>query len=281
MKEINNDAKMKARDTYNSAADHFDDLPLAFWNRYGRKTVERLSLARGAEVLDVACGTGASAIPAAEIVGANGKVTGIDLAENLLELVRSKAREKNLSNINFLNADMESSGFPDGSFDAVICVFGIFFVPDMEKQIGELWRIVKPGGKLAITTWGTGFFAPAYDYWKQVVKKERPELYTAYNPWDRITDTDSVRKLMEDGGASYIEVTSEDGQQSLRNPEDWWIIALGSGLRWTIDQLSEDEARRVRKANIKWLTENNINAVGTNVIYAVAKKDETQKPRRD
>jgi ubiquinone/menaquinone biosynthesis C-methylase UbiE len=51
--------------------------------------------------------------------------------------------------------DMESLGFPDGAFDAVVCVFAIFFVPDMIKQVGELWRMVRPGGQLAITTWPT------------------------------------------------------------------------------------------------------------------------------
>lgn len=275
MKDINNEAKIRARETYNSAADHFDDLQLGFWDRYGRKTVERLSLSAGSEVLDVACGTGASAIPAAEIVGPEGSVTGIDLAENPLQLARCKALRKNLTNIEFINADMENSGFPDGKFDAVVCVFGIFFVPDMERQVGELWRLVKPGGKLAITTWGTGFFAPAYDYWKQLVRKERPELYSAYNPWDRITDKESVLNLMKNGGTSNIEVAAEEGVQSLRNPEDWWIIALGSGLRWTIDQLSPDEAEKIRGACISWIIENNIDSVGTDVIYAVAGKDET------
>ena len=80
---------------------------------------------------------------------------------------------------------------------------------------------------------------------------------------------------MEHGGTSNIELAAEDGVQSLRNPEDWWIIALGSGLRWTINQLSQDEAERVRNANIRWLIENNIDSVGTNVVYAVAKKVET------
>lgn len=273
MTNNNNEAKIKARDTYNSAADHFDDSPLSFWDRYGRKTVERLSLGRGSEVLDVACGTGASAIPAAEIVGPGGRVTGIDLAENPLELASRKAEGKGLHNIEFITGDMENLGYPDGSFDAVLCVFGIFFVPEMEKQVGELWRMVKPGGKLAITTWGPGFFAPAYEHWKEAVRKERPELYSAYNPWDRITDTESVLKLMKDAGTSNIEVATEEGKQSLRNPEDWWIIALGSGLRWTIDQLNPDEAQRAREASINWLTENNIDAVGTNVIYAAASKE--------
>ena len=66
MEKITDPAKLKAASTYNAAADHFDDGPLAFWDRYGRGTIERLRLKPGSVVLDVGCGSGASAIPAAE-----------------------------------------------------------------------------------------------------------------------------------------------------------------------------------------------------------------------
>lgn len=62
-------AKLKAQTTYNLAADCFDARPLGFWARYGQRTVARLELRTGDRVLDVACGTGASALPAAEAVG--------------------------------------------------------------------------------------------------------------------------------------------------------------------------------------------------------------------
>ena len=65
-------AKAKAAATYDAAADHFDDEPLGFWKRVGERTVARLALLAGANVLDVGCGTGASALPAAQAVGPNG-----------------------------------------------------------------------------------------------------------------------------------------------------------------------------------------------------------------
>src|SRR5947209_2397242 len=121
-------AKLKAEATYNAAADHFDDGPLAFWDRYGQRTIERLRPKSGSIVLDVGCGSGASAIPAAKAVGMHGRVIGVDLAERLLALAQAKAETQKLANIQFREADMTALGYADESFDAVVCVFAIFFV---------------------------------------------------------------------------------------------------------------------------------------------------------
>ena len=146
MDKITEPAKLKAATTYNAAADHFDDGPLAFWDRYGRETIERLRLKPGSIVLDVGCGSGASAIPAAKAVGPHGRVIGADLAERLLVMAQAKADAQKLINATFRQADMENLGYSDDSFDAVVCVFAIFFVPDMVKQVRELWRMVRAGG---------------------------------------------------------------------------------------------------------------------------------------
>jgi ubiquinone/menaquinone biosynthesis C-methylase UbiE len=147
-------AKARAAATYNAAADHYDDPANAFWERFGRRTIERLSLAPGARVLDVCCGSGASALPAAERVGPAGDVLGVDLAGDLLALARAKAAARGLRNAEFRLGDMLDLGVPAASFDAVVCVFGIFFVPDVAAAVRALWRCVRPGGRLAVTTLG-------------------------------------------------------------------------------------------------------------------------------
>ena len=203
----------------------------------------------GAKVLDVGCGTGASALPAAEAVGETGFVVGVDLSSQLLERAHNKVRAAGLDNVEFRIADMTALGYPDASFDAVVSVFSIFFVPDMEGLVRELWRMVRPGGALAVTTWGPRIFEPAYSRWLSTLGKERPDLVTAFNPWDRITDVVSVRKLLQDGGVRDAEVIPEESVQPLRSADDWWTIALGSGLRWTIDQMGPEAATRVKQDN--------------------------------
>src|SRR3954467_11094680 len=91
MDKITEPAKLKAETPYNAAADHFDDGPLAFWDRYGRETIERLRLKPGPIVLDVGCGSGASAIPAAKAVGPHGRVIGVDFGRKAARDGPSKA----------------------------------------------------------------------------------------------------------------------------------------------------------------------------------------------
>ena len=80
----------RAACTYGAAADHYDLAALSFWDRFGAATVAGLPLAAGHTVLDLCCGAGASAIPAARLTGPAGRVLGIDVAEPLLEIARQR-----------------------------------------------------------------------------------------------------------------------------------------------------------------------------------------------
>lgn len=222
-------------------------------------------------MLDVCCGSGASAIPAAEAVGPRGSVTGVDLAANLLELARTKAQQRGLANISFETGDMTNLRFETGSFDTVVCVFGIFFVPDMETALRELTRVLRPGGRLAITTWGPRFFEPASTAFWNSVRAVRSDLYKGFNPWDRISEVDTLRSLLA-SVAVDVEVIAEADSQPVNSPEDWWAMVRGSGYRGTIDQLSTAEREQVHAENLDFIRRERIQTVEANVIYGVGKK---------
>jgi len=266
------DAKKNAAAAYNAASDFYDHPANTFWERYGRRTVERLALPEGARVLDVCCGSGASALPAAVAVGPSGSVTGVDLAENLLELARAKAKQRGLTNIQFATGDMTDLRFETGSFDAVVCVFGIFFVPDMETALRELTRVVRSGGRVAVTTWGPRFFEPVSTAFWDAVRNVRPDLYKSFNPWDRISEPQTVRSLLESASLTDIEVVPESDRQPINSPEDWWAAVAGSGYRGTVDQLSVSEREQVRAENLAFIRNEGIRSVEANVIYATGKK---------
>jgi ubiquinone/menaquinone biosynthesis C-methylase UbiE len=265
------DAQAKAAAAYNAAAD-FYDAPANSWDRFGRRTIERLRLPPGARVLDVCCESGGSTIPAARTVGPRGFVLGIDLAEKLLELARAKARDRKLENVDFRLGDMLDLAVPEAPFDVVVCVFGIFFVPDMPAAVQELWRVVRPGGRLAITTWGPNLFEPAATAFWGAVREIRPDLYKGFNPWDRISDPPSVRALLRAGGIDDADVVAETGTHPIPTPDAWWSVILGSGFRGTIEQLDASERECLRAANDDFVRQSGIDLVQANVVYAVATK---------
>ncbi|WP_017365768.1 class I SAM-dependent methyltransferase [Methylococcus capsulatus] len=265
-------ARARAAAAYNAAADLFDHPANTFWDRFGQATIDRLNLRPGQTVLDVCCGSGASALPAAAAVGAKGRVIGVDLAENLLELARTKARQRGLAQAEFQLGDMMSLAFPAEVFDAVVCVFGIFFAPDMPGAVKELWRRVRPGGKLALTTWGPNFFEPANSVFWKAIRIEAPELHKSFNPWDRISDPASLAAMLREGGIETYQIAEEAGIHPIASPGDWWITLLGSGYRGTIDQLDAESLARVREANLRFIAESRLNGIEANVIYVVAEK---------
>ncbi len=117
--------------------------------------VSRLDLPEGAQVMDLACGTGNISIPLARR-GAH--VTGVDIAPNLLEQARERAETEGLQ-ISFEEGDAEQLSYPDASFDAVVTMFGAMFAPQPERVVEECARVLKPGGLLAMANWTPGGLA--------------------------------------------------------------------------------------------------------------------------
>ena len=266
------DAKTRAAATYSAAADHYDDAANTFWERFGRTTVERLRPSVKSRVLDVCCGSGASALPAAEMVGREGSVLGIDVAASLLDLARAKATQRGLTNCEFRLGNLLDMRLGGAQFDAVVCVFGIFFVADMPAAVRALWEAVRPGGRLAITTWGPRFFEPATTAFWNSVRDVRPDLYKGFNPWDRISDPAQLRALLHEGGVQSADVVAESGRHPIPSPDAWWSAVLGSGYRGTVDQLSPAMRDSVRDANLRYIRDSHISAVEANVVYAIATK---------
>jgi hypothetical protein len=151
-------------------------------------------------------------------------------------------------------------------------VFGVFFVPDMAAAAAELWRLVRPGGVLAVTVWGPEWLEPATTEFWAAVGAERPDLVRAFHPWTRVTDPGSLSQLLRQGGAATPTAEAESGIHPLTDPEDWWTIVLGTGYRATVQQLDPLAAKRVRAASTDWLRQHRVRELQTNVVYAQARK---------
>jgi len=261
---------LRASRTYGAAADHYRRAALSFWDRFGAATVSRLRLAPGGTVLDLCCGAGASALTAARAVGPEGRVLGIDIAAPLLELARARAADEGLANVELRHGDATRTGLPGGGFDAVVCVFGVFFAPDMAAFVREMWRLTGPGGVLALTTWGPGLFEPANSLFWRCVGEEEPALYKAFNPWDEITTPAALAGLFSRAGVPDPAVAAAAGQHRLDHPDQFWDVVLGSGYRATVDALGPERRDRVRASLLADLRSREITSLRTDVVFGTA-----------
>ena len=263
-------AAVRVAAVYDAASDRFTAPPLSFWDRYGAETVRRIGLQSGSRVLDLCCGAGASALAAARVVGPSGQVLALDISPRLLDLATRRAADEGLDNIEFRCADATSTGLPSESFDAIVCVFGVFFAADMPGFVAEMWRLLASRGTLAITTWGPHLFEPGNSLFWQAVARLRPDLDHAFNPWDDLVTPDALGSLIRSAGIKDVVVTAKRGTQRLPTPDDFWQIVLGTGYRSTIDALTPEQVDAVREAVLGGLRRRNVRAVTTNVIYSQA-----------
>jgi ubiquinone/menaquinone biosynthesis C-methylase UbiE len=138
--------KTKLRDTW--IAGDFGQIAKSYESG-AADFVKRLNLQPGTRLLDVACGTGNLALPAARL---GALVTGVDIAPNLIEQARQKAASESLS-AKFDVGDAESLPYADESFDAVVTMFGAMFAPRPEVAAAEIKRVCRSGGLIAMANW--------------------------------------------------------------------------------------------------------------------------------
>ena len=256
---------------YDSAALEYREASELFWGFLSLRTVDQMELAHGGRVLDVACGPGASTVAAAQSVGPDGRVIALDSSDQMLRMTSERAAVDGLENVEVRLGDMAQLEFPPDSFDAVVSVLGAFFVPDMPALVSTLWRILKPGGQLAITTLGEGAFQPALGLWKEAVRAERPGTSLAFS-WERTEDPDAIRGLLASGGVTDPTVKLEPREVPIPTPDDWWLAVMGSGMRRTMLEMDDETAARVRSRCNQRLEEAGVTTIQMPGIYALATK---------
>jgi enediyne biosynthesis protein CalE5 len=132
--------------------DRFFDEQMACLNH---RLVGDARIRSGMRVLDLGSGTGYPALLAAQATGPSGGVIGMDLADQMLAAADRKAERLGLTNVTFRTGDVTALPFDTHSFDAVTSRFCLMFLPEIPKAAGEIARVLKPGGWLAVAVWST------------------------------------------------------------------------------------------------------------------------------
>jgi ubiquinone/menaquinone biosynthesis C-methylase UbiE len=158
------------------------------WKKYGKdmlkwmgpvsdQLIRSTGITSWHTVLDVATGAGQPALTIAKIVGPNGRVVGVDLSPEMLEVAKEEAAYQGLTNVVFQVVKDESlSMFHDNTFDSVVCRNGLMFMPDPVKALKAFLRVLKPKGKASVTVWGSPDKAPVMEVVMKTISKHVPDM---------------------------------------------------------------------------------------------------------
>lgn len=235
--------KQNIAGVFHRASSTYDRVGPSFFSHFGRRLVAHAALPLNARVLDVASGRGAVLFPAAAAVGPGGFVTGIDLAEGMAQETAREAVQRGFSNVEVRRMDAEHLEFPEASFDAVLCGFALFFFPQLERALAEFQRTLKPGGRIAVSTWGE-LFDKEWEWFENLVKKYLPPPPQEASDTQPPTGSDfskpeGMEKIFQEAGFTAIQVISETADFSYATGEEWWETLWSHGARAPLERIEK------------------------------------------
>jgi SAM-dependent methyltransferase len=185
-----------------------------------RVFLDHVNIMPGHRLLDVACGTGVVARLAAPMVGASGKVAGIDLNAGMVEVAAQHAPTAGPT-VEWRQGDAESLPFEDSAFDFVLCQQGLQFMPDKTRALQEMHRVLAPGGLLALCVWKSIEHSPCNMATAQSLKIHIGERAAKmlHAPF-ALGDADLLHDLIEGAGFCDIEMRTAEITRRMLPPEE-------------------------------------------------------------
>ena len=230
------------------------------------RAVEVAGIAAGERVLDLGCGTGNAALVAAR---RGARVTAVDPADRLLEVVRERAAHESLA-IECAAGDGASIAVEDGRFDAVVAVFSVIFAPQAAEVAAEMVRVVRPGGRIVVTSWVPRGAINDVAELLLTTGDERP-----VSPWG---DPATLRGLFADHDAAVrgVRIIDETLAFEASSPEAWFADAEAHHPAWRALRVARgDSWDALRTDSIDILTRGNEDprAFRTTSEYLIARVD--------
>jgi SAM-dependent methyltransferase len=205
-----------------------------------RRLVELADVQPGSWVLDVAAGYGEPALTAARHAGPQGRVVATDISAEMLAFGRERAAAAGLRNVEFIQADASSLDFPQASFDAAVSRWGIIFEPDAEAAAARIRSFLKPGARIAISSWGEPDQVPFLSIPIRTTMERLdvpPPPAGTPGPLSRPTPA-AIGGLLESGGFSNVAVEQNEVTFKFDSPEQFtaYVRAISAPIRAMIEQ---------------------------------------------
>ncbi|WP_426566437.1 class I SAM-dependent methyltransferase [Angustibacter sp. McL0619] len=233
---------------FDRVADTYDSVGVPWFGPIALGLVRALDPHPGERVLDIGCGKGAALLPLAQAVGETGHATGIDLSPRMVAAATTAARAAALRNVDVQVADAGAPGLDEGGFDVVAASLVLFFLPDPAAALAGWSRLLRPGGRLGISTFG-----PAAPIWEQVDDVFQPylpqQLLDARTSGRRgpFGSDEGVESLFLSAGLTAVRTVTAGVDAVLRDLDHWYEFSWSHGQRALWECVPEVEREAVRR----------------------------------
>jgi len=243
--------KRRVSAVFDTVSADYDNAALRFFPSTAERMVDYLQPHRGWEILDVATGTGALCSRLAQVVGNDGRVTGIDLSEGMLARAEKNIKKLALENVDFIQMDAEQPEFPSDHFHAVTCSFGLFFIPDMAKAVAEWKRVTRTSGKVLFSSFTEKAFTGVGEIFFEDLAAAGVDVSEQSMASARLKDADTCKDLMANAGYCNVQHTTMQMGYHLADENAWWDAVCGAAMRGLVELVPESERQTFKKRHLK------------------------------
>jgi ubiquinone/menaquinone biosynthesis C-methylase UbiE len=264
------------RTTWNESAKAYVDL-MRNLEPFRSEALAKLKPRPGEHILDLGTGPGEPALTIAREVGPEGRVTGVDLSENMIEIADQVRKARKINNTEFKVMDCSKLMFPDSIFDAAISCFGFQIFTNPEKAAAEAYRVLKPKGRIFATVWSTGdkvpfldvIIGPMLEHAEPDETGYLPTPYETGGPGEMIAFLEAAgfRRAEEHRVTHVMRYESEDAYlDSLLK-----ATPIGHSLSEEPQEVQEEVLQKTRANLLKWSTPEGIHLPAECVIAGAYK----------